>query len=160
MNKLLLFLSFIGLLSCQPDDQPTDVAARASGRFAVQTYILNGDTLYTSAGVNKINVSEFYIIVDRKKPDSVRIGSAYRKIGDAGVVMSIKDVGVSETNGTFQLSAPPTVSLDYESRIDGNAFYERTGLGKGGGIIILPPSYVYRKPANPALEGVVITAKK
>ncbi len=158
MNKLII-LSFIGLVSCQPDDLPNDVAARAAGRFAVQSYVVNGDTLYTSMGINKIGVSEFYIIVDRKKPDSVRVGSAYKKIGDAGIVMSIKDVGVSETNGTFQLTAPPTVSSDYESSIDGNTFYEHTGLGNGG-VIVFPLSYVLKKPNDPALEGVFISAKK
>lgn len=159
MNKLLLLLSFIGLLSCQPEDQPNDVAARASGRFAVQSYVVNGDTLYTSTGVNKINVREFYIVVDRKTPDSVRVGSVYIKIGEGGSHTHIKDVGVRETNGTFQLSYLPTVSSDYESSIDGNAFYERSGLGKGG-IIILSPPYILKSPTNPALEGVFISAKK
>ena len=160
MNKLLLFLSFIGLLSCQPEDQPTDVAARASGRFAVQSYVVNGDTLYTSSGINKIGVSEFFIAVDRKKPDSVRVGSVYKKIGDAGSIDFAKVVGVRETNGTFQLVAPSTVSSAYESSIDGNSFYERTSLGKGGGIIVLAPSYVLKKPIDPAQEGVFISAKK
>ncbi len=104
------------------------MAARASGRFAVQFYVVNGDILYTNTGINKINVSEFYILIDRKKPDSVRVGSVYKATGDLGSQIYIKDVGVRETSGTFQLMAPPTVSSDYESSIDGNTFYERTGL--------------------------------
>jgi hypothetical protein len=134
------------------------VAARASGRYTVQFYVLNGDTLYTSKGINKIGVSEFYVVVDRKGPDSVRVGSIYKKIGDAGSFNHIKDVGVSETNGTFQLSVL-VGSSTYESRIEGSNFYERTTRG-GPGVFIFPPSYLFTSPVNPALEGVVISAKK
>lgn len=158
MNKLLLLLPFIGLFSCQPKENlPTDVAARASGRYAVQYYVLNGDTLYTSKGINRIGVSEFCIVVDRKGPDSVRVGSVYKD--KAGSFNHIKDVGVREMNGTFQLSAPTAAPAFYESRIEGNAFYERTARG-GPSLFVLPPSYSLNSPANPALEGVSISAQK
>ena len=159
MNKLLLLVSFICLVGCEPEEQPNDVTARASGRYAVQFYVLNGDTLYTSKGINKIGVSEFYIVVDRKTPDSVRVASVYKKIGDGGSVTHLKDVGVSELNGTFQLSAPTFSPSTYESRIEENTFYERTTRG-GPSVFVLPPSFSLISPTNPALEGVIISAQK
>lgn len=158
MKKLLLLLSFISLLSCQPKENvPTDVAARASGKYIVHDYVVYGDTLYSTKGINKIGVSEFYIVVDRKKPDSVRVGSIYRKNGDPGVTVLIKDVGVQETNGTFQLTVQTIAPASYESRITENVFYERSVRT---GSIVLPPSYVLKSPANPALAGVIISARK
>ena len=158
MKKLILLLSVLGFLSCQrKEDIPNDVAARASGQYAVQSYVVNGDTLYTSKGINKIGVSEFYIVVDRKKPDSVRVGSFYKKTGEAGLISITKDVGVSETNGTFQLSSRISAPAIYESRITDNAFYERT---VGNGVFVLPPAYVLKTPPNPALEGIIISAQK
>lgn len=50
MNKLLLLLVLIGLVSCQPKDQPSDVAARASGAYAVRSFVVDGDTLYSTSG--------------------------------------------------------------------------------------------------------------
>ncbi|QDK81016.1 hypothetical protein EXU85_21325 [Spirosoma sp. KCTC 42546] len=160
MGKLLLLLCFSGFLSCQPKDTtPNDVAARAAGKYVIQSYVLNGDTLYTSKGINKLGVSEFYIIVDRKGPDSVRIGSVYKTIGEAGSQIHIKDVGVSETNGSFQLTAATSAPQLYECRIEGNAFYERSVRG-GPGIFVVPPGYTLKTPADPALEGVIIAARK
>jgi hypothetical protein len=160
MTKLLLPLLSLSFLACQPNEPVyTDVAARAAGRYVVQSYVINGDTLYSSRGINKIGISEFYVIVDRKNPDSVRVGSVYKKTGDAGSVTSIKDVGVSEINGAFQLSARPTATSIYESRITANSFYERTAKG-GFGIIIIPPGYSIKTPIDPTLEGVIISAQK
>lgn len=157
MNKLLILLSLGFLLSCEGEDQPNDVAARASGRYAVQSYVLNGDTLYTSKGVNKVGVSEFYIVVDRKNPDTVQVRSVYRD--KLGSVNHIKDVSVSEMNGTFRLSASTAVPQFYESRIEGNAFYERAARG-GPGVFILPLSYSLKPPVDPALEGTIIVAER
>lgn len=159
MKNFLLLLPFLGLWGCEQTEKPTDVAARASGRFAVQSYVVNGDTLYTSRGVNKIGVSEFYIIVDRKKPDSVRVGSVYKQTGAAGSFTHIKDVGVSETSVGFQLSAQTGAVSIYECRIEGNTFYERAVRG-GPGVLVVPPSYVFKRPTDPALEGIVITAQR
>lgn len=160
MNKLFTFLLVGSLFSCERTEQPNDVAARASGRYAIQSYTLNGYTLYTSKGVNKLSFSEFYIIVDRKGPDSVRIGSVYKKIGNGGSHTHIKDVGVVETNGTFQLTAATATPQLYESRIEGNAFYEKAVRG-GPSIFVLPSSsYSIKAPTDPTLEGIIITARK
>lgn len=160
MTKLFLPLLFLSFLACEPKENvPNDVAARASGRFAVQTYILNGDTLYTSKGINKIGVSEFYIIVDRKKSDSVRVGSVYKKTGDPGSITHIKDVGVSESNGVFQLSAELRTPSLYESTITANTFYERSVKG-GPGVLVVPAGYSLKTPNDPTQEGVIISAQK
>lgn len=155
MNKLLLFLSFIGLVSCQSNDQPSDVAARASGKFIVQAYVVNGDTLYTSKGINKIGVSDFYIQVDRKVPDSVRVGIFYTKNG-FNPTIAIRDVGVSETNGTFQLTTKTDPLSAYEGRIEGNTFFERTV----GSAILVWLADSPTVPSSSIVKGVVITAQK
>ncbi|GAB3755970.1 hypothetical protein GCM10028817_25030 [Spirosoma pomorum] len=138
---------------------PNDVAARASGRYTVLTYCINGDTLYSSKGVNKISVSEFYIVVDRKKSDSVRVGSAYKRNGDVGVAIHIKDVGVSESNGVFQLSAGSRAPALYESKITANTFYERSVNGAPG-VVVVPLGYSFKTPSNPSQEGIIISAQK
>ena len=159
MNKLLLLLSFTGLVSCQPKDQPVDAAARASGKYTVQSYVVFGDTLYTINGINKIGVSDFYIVVGRRGPDSAQVSSVYMKNGSPGRIVFIKEVGVSETNGTFQLSfgTNTTSGLKYESRIDGNVFRERT---EGGGLLIPPVSGSLISTNDPALKDIIISAKK
>lgn len=155
MNKLLLVLSFTGLIGCQSKDQPSDVAARASGKFIVQSYVVNGDTLYSSKGVNKIGVSDFYIIVDHKGPDSVRVGSFYTKTGFVPTA-ALRDVGVSETNGTFQLTAKTEPLSTYEGRIEGNTFYERSV----GSAIMVWLTDSPTVPTSSIVKGVVITALK
>jgi hypothetical protein len=160
MAKLLVPLLFLSLLACQPKESvPTDVAARASGRYTVQTYSINGDTLYSSKGVNKIGVSEFYLIVDREKSDSVRVGSVYKKNGDAGVTIHTKDVGVSESNGVFQLATGSRAPARYEGSITTNTFYERSVNGAPG-VVVVPPGYSFKTPGNPSQEGVIISALK
>ena len=158
MKKLLLSVSFLGGLSCQPEEEPfTDVAARAAGQYQIQAYVLNGDTLYTSTGVNKIGVSEFYIVLGRIKPDSVRISTVYRKQGEPGIINLLKTAGVREVNGTFQLSTYSGTSSRYEGRIQGASLYERT---LGGGPVVVPTTYTWQKPNDPALEGIIISAQK
>jgi hypothetical protein len=160
MAKLLLPLVLLSCLACQPKESvPNDVAARASGRFEVQTYVINGDTLYSNQGVNKIGVSEFYVLVDRKKSDSVRVGVVHKKIGDAGVTTHIKDVGVSERNGVFQLSAGYRTPAFYESEITTTTFFERS-VNSGSSIFIVPLGYSIKKPNDPAQEGIIISARK
>ena len=160
MTKLLLPLLSLIFLACQPNETVyTDMAARASGRYIVQSYVINGDTLYSNKGINKIGISEFYIIVDRKESDSVRVGSAYKKIGDAGVITHIKDLGISETNGVFQLSAGLTGPALYESKIAADSFYERSVNGAPG-VVVVPIGYSFKTPNNPSQEGVIISAQK
>ena len=155
MNKLLFFLSFIGLVSCQGNDQPSDVAARASGKYIVQAYVVNGDTLYSPKGINKIDVRDFYVQVDRKEPDSVRVGVFYTKNG-FNPTIALRDVGVSETNGTFQLTAKTDPLSAYEGRIEGNTFYERSV----GSAIMVWLTDSPTVPTSSIVKGVVISAQK
>ena len=155
MKKLLLFLSFIGLVSFQPKDQPSDVAARAAGKYIVQAYVVNGDTLYTSKGINKIGVSDFYVIVDRKGPDSVRVGCFYTKSGFVPA-SALRDVGVSETNGKFQLTTRTDPLSAYEGRIEGNTFYERSV----GSAILVWLTDTPTVPSSSIVKGVIISAEK
>lgn len=158
MKKLLLSVCFLGCLACQPKEEVfTDLAARAAGQYQIQAYVLNGDTLYTSKGVNKIGVSEFYIVLSRIKPDSVRLATVYRKQGEIARINLLKTVGVREINGTFQLSTNTATSSGYEGRIQGASLYERT---LGGGAVVVPTPYTWRKANDPALDGIIISAQK
>jgi hypothetical protein len=110
MKKLLIPLWFIGLFGCQPKDEPSDVAARASGVYAIQFFVVDGDTLYSPNGKNKLGVNNFYVGVSRKAPDSVQV--SYPKnvpnsfVLDIGVVPvgGIRIVNIAERGGKFQLS--------------------------------------------------------
>ena len=158
MKKLLLSVSFLGCLACQPKEEVfTDPAARAAGQYQIQAYVINGDTLYTNTGVNKIGVSEFSIVLGRIKPDSVRLATVYRKQGEPGRINLLKTVAINEVNGTFQLSTNTITSSRYEGRIQGASLYERT---LGGGAVVVPATYTWRKPNDPALEGIIISAQK
>ncbi|RYF75992.1 MAG: hypothetical protein EOO39_06170 [Cytophagaceae bacterium] len=155
MQKLLLFLSLLSFISCQQNqDMPNDVAARASGRYTVQSYIVFGDTMYAINRINKIGVSDFYVIVDRKGPDSVRVGTFYTR--KSLPIRFLKDVRVVETKGTFQLSANNYVPSGYEGKIDGNSFYERS---VGGGLFI-PPVDSSKNVYTSTSTGIVLTAQK
>ena len=80
MKKLLLFASFVGLLGCDPPiDQPSDAAGRASGRYAVQAYVVDGDTIYSATGTNRFGIREFYVAVGRVAPDSVAVSTVHTK---------------------------------------------------------------------------------
>lgn len=133
---------------------PNDVAARASGRYTVQSYIVFGDTMYAINRINKIGVSDFYVLVDRKGPDSVRVGTFYTR--KSLPVRFLKDVRVVETKGTFQLSANNYVPSGYEGKIDGNSFYERS---TGGGLFI-PPVDSSKSVYTSTSAGIVLSAQK
>ena len=161
MNKLFVLSALASFLSlsCERDDLPNDVAARASGTYVIESYVVNGDTLYSTQGINRLSFSEFYIIVERKGPDSVRIGSVYQTMNGVGSHTYIKDVGISEINGMAHLSATTVSPQVYEGRIEGNTFYERAAKGWPS-LLVLPPSYSVKPAVNPNLEGVIITARK
>ena len=160
MKKMLLLLSLLSVVACKPkEDIPNDAGARASGRYIVLSYSINGDTLYTNKGVNKIGVSSFYITVSRRKADSVQVLSTYRKIIDDGSINHIKYATVNEANGILHLSLSDLPLSIYESRIEGDTLYEKTALG-GPGIGIVPPGYSLKNPSDPALKGILILAKR
>jgi hypothetical protein len=157
MKSLILLLPFLVFFACKPREIPNDVAARASGKYIVQSYTVNGDTLYTSNGINKIGIKEFYISVGRTKPDSLQVVTFCKNNGDTGASL-FKYVGVSEVNGGFRLTAPTTSSA-YESSITDNVFYERMAIG-GGAYLMVLPGYSLKSPNSPAVEGVIISAEK
>ncbi|GAB3806642.1 hypothetical protein GCM10028819_42410 [Spirosoma humi] len=154
MNKLFLVLPLLGLFSCKSDDQPADVAARASGKYIVQVYSVFGDTVYSTSGINKIGVSDFYIVVDRKGPDSVRVGTFYTR--KRLPVRFLKDVRVTETNGKFQLSATNYVASGYQGIIEGNTFKERS-INAG---LLIPLVDSLKSTYVPSPAGIVISAQK
>ncbi len=162
MKRLILLLLLGSCIGCQTEIKKIkfdDVAGRASGLYVVNLYVINGDTLYSSSGINKINAKEFYIDLGRQKSDSLQMSIRFKEIGATSSSNFIKYVGVSETNGMFQLSLPGIASSDYEGTITNQIFRERTRLGKGGGFLIKPP-IPFPTTSDPALEGVLIVAEK
>ncbi|GAB3715693.1 hypothetical protein GCM10027592_56340 [Spirosoma flavus] len=154
MNKLFLILPLLGLFSCKSEDQPTDVTARASGKYIVQSYTVFGDTMYSTRGVNKIGVSDFYIVVDRKGPDSVRVGTFYTR--KSLPVRFIKDVRVTEASGRLQLSAINYVASGYQGIIEGNTFTERS-VSAG---LLIPLADSSKSTYVPSPAGIIISAQK
>lgn len=166
MKKLLIPLCFVGLFGCQPKDEPSDMAARASGVYAVQFFVVDGDTLYSPNGKNKLGVNNFYVGVSRKAPDSVQV--SYPKnvpnsfVLDIGVVPvgGIRIVNIAETGGKFQLFNSIKAPSIYESTIDGNRFYERT---VGPNLDSLKARLLFdslRSPYVPPMREIIISAQK
>lgn len=160
MQKIFSLFLLCGILSgCEPDNTPTDVPARASGKYIVQYYAINGDTLYAGKTVNKLGLREFYILVDRKSSDSVRVGSTYKTLDQAGSHTHVKYAAIAENKGTFLFSVSTASTQAYESRIVGNTFYERTALG-GPALVVIPPAYELKMPVDSSTAGITIVAVK
>ena len=166
MNKLRLLLPLIGLLSCQPEDQPSDTAARASGNYAIQSYVVNGDTVYSTSGKNKLGVRDFYIRVGRKASDTVAVEytqnwSTLPVANFSSIpVTGARIVYIEEKGGKFQLASYAKAPFVYESSIDGNRFYERT---VGYNIDSLEARWRFdslKSPYIPPLREIIISAQK
>ena len=158
MKKIFLLLAFIGLIGCQPKNEPSDVATRASGRYSVQYYVVDGDTLLSTKGINKLGLSSYYIDISRVGPDSVSVINYSTKNGsDCGIGGFAH---VVEVNGKFQLSANVGSRDVYESSIRDGLFYQRTvgmnvdSLKKHWDIDSL------KVPYNVPNREVIISAKK
>lgn len=166
MNKLLLLSSLIGLFGCQPEDQPSDAAARASGTYAIQSYVVNGDTVYSTSGINKLGVSDFSIRVGRKTSDTVAVEYAQNRstLPVANFtnipVTGARIVYIEEKGGRFQLASYANAPFVYESSIDGNRFYERT---VGYDVDSLEARWRFdslKSPYTPPLREIIISAQK
>ena len=166
MRMLLIPLYLVVLLGCQPKNEPLDVAARVSGAYAVQAYVIDGDTLYSSRGINKLGVTNFFVGVSRRTADTVAI-SYPQNIPNSFVVNlgtvpigGIRIVTISEVSGKFQLSDGTKSPFVYESSIDGNRLYERT---IGYNIDSLEARFRFdslKSPYNPPLREIIISAQK
>jgi hypothetical protein len=166
MNKLLLLLLLIGLVSCQPKDQPSDVAARASGAYAVRSFVVDGDTLYSTSGKNKLGISNFYIGISRKASDTVAVSYAKNVpnsfVLDIGIVPvgGIRIVSIAEVSGKFRLFNGTKAPFVYESSIDGNRFYERTIGYNMDSLAVRLGLDSLRSPYTPPLREIIISAEK
>ena len=165
MRKLLL-LSCTVFLGCQPKNEPSDVATRASGLYAVQSYIVDGDTLYSANGTNKIGASNFYIGVSRKASDTVLVSygrnanSLYISNSNNLPLGGARVVRVDEVNGNFRFSNGTPPPFVYESTIDGNRFYERT---TGYNVDSLEARWrldSLKSPYKPPIREIIISAQK
>lgn len=162
--KLLLLFVFVGLLSCEPDDRLTGVAAGASGWYLVTAYIVSGDTLFSSLpsstgfkpGVNKIGVDNLTIAIEAVGSDQLSIKTFYWRNGLRSTFS--KEVAVKLTNYDYQFSPLKTFSPSlYEGRVGRftKFFYERT---VGGGLLI-PLTGSSTNPNLPSSQEVVIVAQ-
>lgn len=159
MRYTLLFALTMGLFSCDRTELPDDAAARAAGEYQVQSYVINGDTLYGAGRIDKIGLSKFYISVGRKTADSLNVRLTIQKTADAGQIVFSRKVGFREAGGAYELHLPQTTPNDYQSSINHGVFEEKTVLG-GLAFMVLPPSYSLPEPQDPALRGVWIHARK
>ncbi len=159
MRYSALFSLTLALFACDSTELPDDAAARAAGDYQVQSYVVNGDTLYSAGRTDKIGLSKFYISVGRKTADMLYVRLTVQKIGDPGVMAFVRKVGFREAGGTYELNLPQTTPDDYQSSISQGLFEEKTALGAFA-FIMLPPLYSLPEPRDPALRGVRIQARK
>ena len=166
MRRLLIPLFFVGLFSCQPEDEPSDVAARASGSYAIQSYVVNGDTVYSASGKNKLGVSNFSIRVGRKASDTVAVEYAQNRstlplANFSNIpVTGARIVYIEQKGSKFQLASYAKAPFVYESSIDGNRFYERT---VGYNVDSLEARWRFdslKSPYTPPLREIIISAEK
>ncbi len=166
MRRILLLLAFTSFFGCQPKNEPSDVAARASGTYTVQLYVVDGDTLYSTSSKNKLGVSSFYIGVNRKASDTVIVSygrnasSLYVSNPNNLPLSGERVVRVDEMNGNFRLSNGTRPPFVYESTIEGNRFYERT---TGYNVDSLEARWrldSLKSPYNPPIREIIISAQK
>ncbi|MBO0932941.1 hypothetical protein [Fibrella aquatilis] len=154
MKKLSFVCLVISVFGCQhKNEEPLDVAGRASGIYNVKTYVVDGDTVFSQGGKNKPGIRAYRVEIGRKAADSVGIVTVY--VRDGSSLGAGKYVAVKETNSRFQFSDRNATLTVYESYVDGTTFYERTvGYNVDSIPRPLPPNY------EPPLREVRITAVK
>ncbi|WP_240543617.1 hypothetical protein [Spirosoma foliorum] len=139
ISKLLVLFTIAGLVSCEPDEKLTGVAAGASGLYVVTSYIVSGDTLFSLIpgssgylpGVNKLGVSNFIIEINATDSDRSMLKTSYRQNGSQSTTS--KEVLVRLTNYDYQFDLVKTNTTSaYEGSVGRftKFFYERT---VGGG---------------------------
>ena len=164
INKLLPLFALFGLLSCEPDDKFTSVAAGAKGLYLVTTYIVSGDTLFAlvpgstgyTSKINRIGVDNFTIAIDVIGSDQLTVRTDYWRNGVRSTFS--KEVAVRLTNYDYQFSLVKTNAASaYEGSVGrfSGFFYERT---VGGGVLIpLADSITKPNPSSP--PDVIIIAQ-
>lgn len=116
MKRVLFLLLAFKLVGCQPSGQPTDTATRASGKYNVQHYLVNGDTLWSRAGVNKTGWSDYYIQISPKASSEVEVSDYVSKNGSFCGTGSY--YSVVEKEGLFRISSNLNPPSSYQATID------------------------------------------
>ena len=123
--KKILWLSVILLcLGCQREEGPVDTAARAAGKYLVEYYIVDQDTLWSARGINKLGVSDFHIEISRVSADSVLITHRSVRNGSSSGFSVYSRIEV--VDGVFRLANHQNPPYLHESTIAGGVFYERS----------------------------------
>lgn len=124
MKSSLLLLPLAGLLSCQPKNQLPDAAARSMGKYTIQSYVMDGDTLFATNGINKYEVSDFYVEVTRLESSKVLVTKYYHR-NKVPCSMS-NQANVEEVGHAFKLTSDAIKPSLYEATISNGVFYERS----------------------------------
>ncbi len=147
-----------GLSGCNHVKVPADTAAKLSGRYDVHAYVFNNDTLFSSTGIDRLGLEEFYITVGRKSADSIAVRYHTKKEGDKASVVRYQTAGILQEDDHYQLMYAHYDSIDYESQISGATFSEKARLP--GGHLILPENYPMPIPGGQNSEWITIIAEK
>ncbi|GAB2772899.1 hypothetical protein GCM10027275_14810 [Rhabdobacter roseus] len=158
MKKLLL-LSIISLcLGCKREEGPVDTAARAAGKYLVEYYVVDQDTLWSARGINKLGLSDFHIEVSRVSADSVLITHRSVRNGSSsgfGVYSRIQEV-----DGIFQLANKINSHYLHESTIAGGVFYERSVNMNADSLLKRWEYDSLKSPYEIPLREVILSARK
>ena len=159
---LLLFAGLFVLSSCKSERDPFDrIEALTVGSFNVESYILNGDTLYSrQKSINKLQADDFTVTVYRTKQDSVTVSlSIHSKTENYPGSLSQIYSDFKEIDGGSTWSSAYHSDDDYQGRIENDVFYQWQS-SKAMGSLLLPKGHTLKESEDPKLNGIRIVAKK
>lgn len=166
MKTIVFSLLSLLIFGCQPKDEPMDVAGRAAGRYAIQFYVVDGDTLFSINGKNKLVLKQHYIDVGRKSSDTVVVEYGQNLNSLPFVNFSNVPVGgarvvqIEELRDRIRLFTGTKAPFLYESSIQGGRFYEPS---IGYNIDSLKARLTFdslRSPYTPPLREITISAQR
>lgn len=158
MIRLLVPVLVLILTACDRVHLIDDEAARLRGEYAVETYVINDDTLFSAGGINKIGVTDFKVTVSRKNADSLSIGYSWINESKPNAFF-IRQVLLSGKDGRHTMTMSSVAPFFYEGTISDGIYTERTSLA-GLGFVLLPDKYPLKDSPEPGGGTVKIVARK
>ena len=163
MKKLVLLIAVIlSLWSCKSERDPFNEQRIANiGDYDVDLYVINGDTLYSSLGINKIQADNITVSVLRNKADSVTVITKIQYSSGIPSQFIYQDYyGFKKTSKGSTWLSQDSDAGKYEGKIENNTFYQwQSFLTSESRFFIYPVTYVLKEATDPSLRGVLIRAK-
>lgn len=159
MKKSIVALLLFVALGCKRNDGPADPLDHVFGKYAVEYYIVDGDTAFSKSGIDKYGISDFHYDISRKGSDSVIVMQRYKPDGSDNYCGWGTLARVSEVDGVFELDNQDKTLL-YESAIEGKVFRERTQGMNIDSLFARLKFDSLRSPYVPPMREIIVQARK